>query len=452
MPQSLPEQLRSILGSGAVLTGPELGDFAIDGLPPQAVARPDSREQVSELLKWATTEKVAVFPRGGGTRTALGNTPGRVDVVLDLTRLDRVLDYQPADMTVSVEAGITLGSLQAQLEVSGQFVPLEAPAADRSTVGGILSVGGSGPLAHTYGPPRDWLIGIAVVDAGGLETKAGGKVVKNVTGYDLNKLYTGSLGTLGVIVETTFKLTPEPAEKGVLIASFQDMGKLVQAGRALLGGPFAPIGYQAYTGGLASRFMKSHEAISPIPAPPDSAVSFSFYAGRARATNRRLGEAGKLLQASGAASVQRVEGAVAESVHRWATDQASPQDWRPPLVIKVSVPASQVSEVAASAQALISPGGPAEVAADPGFGTLRLYWETGDRQPGDDWAVRVIASVQALARHYGGSAVVERCSTDIKAKIDVFGDAPEGMDIMRRIKEKFDPDGILNPGRFLGRL
>jgi glycolate oxidase FAD binding subunit len=130
---------------------------------------------------------VSILPRGGGTRTGLGNVPRKADVVLDLGALDKLVDYQPADMTATVEAGVTLASLQEQLAPGGEFVPLEAALAGRSTVGGILSVGSGGPLSHAYGLPREWLIGIGVVTPQGVATKAGGKVVKNVTGYDLNK-------------------------------------------------------------------------------------------------------------------------------------------------------------------------------------------------------------------------------------------------------------------------
>ena len=186
--------------------------------------------------------------------------------------------------------------------------------------------------------------------------------------------------------------------------------------------------------------------------PEGGAISFSFYAGRARATSRRLNEAEKLLTDSGAASVKRTEGVEAEAILHWTTELGWPRDWHPPLVIKLSVPPSHVPQLAAGVQGLTELGGRTEIAADPGFGTLRVYCGRSGEPPGDDWALEAVTAVRGLALRHGGTAVVERCPAAIKTKIDVFGDAPEGMEIMRRIKEKFDPDGILNPGRFLGRI
>ena len=236
---SLSDQLARLLGGNLVSSG---DGHEIDGLTPQAVVRPVNRIQVSEVLSWASSEMVSILPRGGGTRIGLGNVPRKADVVLDLGALDRVLDYQPADMTATVESGVTLASLQEQLAPGGEFVPLEAALYERSTVGGILAVGTGGPLAYAFGLPREWLIGIGVLNTQGVASKAGGKVVKNVTGYDLNKLYTGSLGTLGVIVEASFKLLPIDAHSGALLASFPSLADSIAAGRKLIQSPAAPMG------------------------------------------------------------------------------------------------------------------------------------------------------------------------------------------------------------------
>ena len=173
MESSLGEQLARLLGGSAVLPG---DGYEVDGLTPQAVVRPVDRLQLAEILKWASSEGVGLLPRGGGTRTGLGNVPRKADVVLDMGAFNRVLDYQPADMTATVEAGMTLASLQEHLAPGGEFVPLEAAQASRSTVGGILSVGAGGPLSYAYGLPREWLIGIGVMSTQGVSTKAGGKV------------------------------------------------------------------------------------------------------------------------------------------------------------------------------------------------------------------------------------------------------------------------------------
>ena len=174
---------------------------------------------MAAVLKAADDARAAVIPRGSGTKLALGNVPSDYRVCVSTIRLDKVLEYTPADMTVSVQAGIRLAELQKTLAEENQFLPLDPPNGETATIGGILASNSSGPLRAAYGSARDLLIGIRVAHPDGLVTKAGGKVVKNVTGYDLNKLYTGSLGTLGVIVEANFKLQPLPAvQKSVLAA------------------------------------------------------------------------------------------------------------------------------------------------------------------------------------------------------------------------------------------
>ena len=217
---SISETLKNLLGSQAAVPDKDLAGYAVEGLIPKAAVRPASRSEVAHTLAWAFSQNVTVSPRGGGTLLSLGNTPTTIDLVLELRKLDQILDFQPADLTVTVEAGIHLKNLQETLGQGGMFLPLESPLAQEATVGGILSTGVSGPRRFSYGLPRDWLIGISAISADGTETKAGGKVVKNVTGYDLNRLYTGSLGTLGVIVEASFKLAPLPTHFQALTAAF----------------------------------------------------------------------------------------------------------------------------------------------------------------------------------------------------------------------------------------
>src|SRR5207247_3149711 len=147
---------------------------------------------------------------GGATRMALGAPPAVYRLAVPLQRLNQLVDYQPDDMTVTVQAAITLGSLAKRLSERGQFLPLDPPVPQRATPGGTVAAAASGPLRAAYGTPRDWLIGARVIDGEGQEVRPGGRVVKNVAGYDLCKLYTGSLGTLGVLAELTFKVMPRP--------------------------------------------------------------------------------------------------------------------------------------------------------------------------------------------------------------------------------------------------
>ena len=424
-------------------------EYAVDGLSPMAVVVPEDREQVADVMRWAAASGVTVFPRGGGTKTALGNPPDSVGLVLDLSRLNRVIDYQPGDMTATVEAGITLDALQRELAAARQFVPLESPIPGRATVGGVLSTAYSGPMAHAYGPPRDCLIGIGVVGADGVPTKAGGRVVKNVTGYDLNRLYTGSLGTLAVIVEASFKVLPLQPEEYAMVAPFESMEEAVTAGRDALALPAGPQSYLAVTGGLARHFLAAHPG-SPLGQALSErlgGLGLCFFSGRTAAVRRRVEDTTAALLNAGAVDALAIDAPLA--ARQWATDLGWQEDTRPALAVRITAPRRIIPALVKTCLNIGLAESPSEILADPGFGVVRLlFWGEAD----EDEVLAAIAEARRAARQHGGAAVVEICHPSIKVKLDVWGEEPSGMEIMRRIKEQFDPQRLLNRGRFLGRL
>ena len=438
MTPGVGEQLSSLLGPGAVL--PPDG-YAVDGVVPYVAVQPDNRQDVARVLRWASEHDVAVYPFGGGVLTGLGNVPAQAVIALDLSALNRVLDYQPADLTVTVEAGITLETLRRELAQGDKFVPLEAPLARRATVGGILATNFSGPLRYAYGLPRDWLIGICVAGSSGAETKAGGRVVKNVTGYDLNKLYTGSLGTLGVIVEASFKLSPLPDSWAGVLAAFPSVPSAVDAARSLVSQVYAPQGLQVVNRAVAQR-LGLH-----IPSGGE-AMALAFMAGRPRATARRVEEAAGLMREAGALAIDTQDGPASQYLLRQLTDLGWDDASSPSLGFKVNVPPGSVANFLAEVR-LPSDWG---VIVDPGFGAVHLLRWTGDLD--SDFIMAAIDMMRAAAGTHGGTVVVEHCPLPHKGTIDVWeGSAGEAeLEIMRRIKRNFDPSGILNPGRFVGKL
>ena len=439
---SIPQQLSNILGPEAVL--PTEG-YLVDGVVPQAVVRPIDRQGVAQVLRWASKEGVALFPRGGGVLSGLGNVPSQVDVVLDLTCLNRVVDYQPADLTVTAEAGITLDNLRRELVQGGKFVPMEAPLPRRATVGGILATGFSGPMRYSYGLLRDWLIGISVIGADGVETKAGGRVVKNVTGYDLNKLYSGSLGTLGVIVEASFKIAPAPDTRAGVVAFFPSIDVAVAAARSLVSQVYAPQGIQVVNGEVVGRLGLE------APASSEAMVS-AFLEGRPRAVGRRLEESTALFGVCGAITVANLDEQTSAGLLAGLTDLPW-NDADPPLLgLRSNLPPSNVGELLEA----IGDRDGLGIVADPGFGTVQiLQWKGGlSGAPEPEGIIALIERVRRVALDLGGTVVVEACPPDVKSRLDVWeGSAGTGeQEIMRRIKHNLDPAGILNPGRFIGRL
>lgn len=454
---SLHQQLADVVDSNAILPQERLSEYAVDGVIPQAAVEAPDRQSIAELLSWASDRRFPVFPRGGGAQMNLGNVPEEVGLALATSCQSRILDYEPADLTATVEAGITLDRLQQQLSVGGQFLPLESPLAERSTIGGLLAANATGALRHSYGQPRDWLIGIAVVGAGGQETKAGGRVVKNVTGYDLNKLYTGSLGTLGIIVEATFKLAPAPPERGTLVAAFPTIDGALSAGTALLQQICTPQGVQVLDR-QASRRLSGMlgGAVLPCTGTGEAQV-IALFSGRPRALKRRLEECTRILRESGASEISPLDENDGAQLVKSLNDLGWGEGDKPDLTIKLNLPPASLARAITGLRQESPAGTPPAVIADPGFGVVRLFWWSeavleGPHGIDDSQVLHTIAEAQDAAKREGGSALVEFCPLPLKKQIDVWGPHPQGLEVMRRIKQNFDPLGILSPGRFVGGL
>ena len=348
-----------------------------------AVEKPASAEDLAHNLHEASQQRLAVVPVGGGRARGMGNPLERCDVELHTTRLDRVLEHSQADMVVSVEAGITLEALQRELGKAGQFLPVDPFHSPGHTIGGLLATGWTGPLRLRYGSPRDFLIGIRVALPDGKLATGGGRVVKNVSGYDMMKLHYGALGSLGVIVAASFKVFPKPLHD-VTVSS--DRGW--EAAREALSTPLAPSAVElASDGRVLARYTGS-------PAAVDRVVSSLEW--------------------------DEVDASIWEHNSR-----SAPQTWA-----RIAVPRS---ELLAITQRLPTHD---RWWASPGLGIA--HWAVG----GD---ANTVLEVRSSAEGAGGSLVM---LTQLKG-IDAWGTKPPTLEIMRRIKKAFDPEGVLNPGRFV---
>jgi glycolate oxidase FAD binding subunit len=209
----------ALAGTGAVVSDASPAD-AVAGVRPACVAYPGTVEQAAGVLRAAASLGMTVVPRGSGRRISWGPPPARCDVVADMTQMNHIIEHAAGDLVVRAETGVLLGQLSKVLTEKGQRLALDAPAA--ATVGGVVATGTAGPLRLRYGTPRDLLIGITVVRPDGRVAHSGGKVVKNVAGYDIGKLYAGSLGTLGLITEATFRLHPLAAMSAYVTRHYDD--------------------------------------------------------------------------------------------------------------------------------------------------------------------------------------------------------------------------------------
>lgn len=440
------ETLAASLSSLPTAPPGQLVDYAIGGLIPSVAVFPEDVEGVSQIAALASREGQTILPRGGGTQIALGNLPRKADLVLGLSGLDNLLYHEPADMVASVQAGVTMESFQNQLAKGGQTLPLDAPFPEKATVGGIIATGFTGPSRLAFGGPKDWMIGIRVVQPDGRVTKAGGRVVKNVTGYDLNKLYTGSLGTLGIIVEANFKLAPLPQERVTLVAIFPSLKSAVSAAGVLMSQTNTPQALQVVDQKLAARL--SGPALSA-----GEAATLVRHSGRRSAVRRMVNDTSKLLTQQGSQEVD----ALTEEAGTRLWQQMINLDWQdndgPEMVLRITLLPSQIEDLVASFTGQEAVPLYQAISVDEGTGTVKLlFWKDDSAADESSQLLATVQRLREMARGYGAQVVVQRCPVAVKGSIDVWGESIEGLDLMRRIKNQLDPAGILNPGRFAGGI
>lgn len=431
------EDLRAIVGAESFLTGERLETYRLGNKTPRAVMMPGDEEEISRSLAFAWEADLGVVPWGGGCHQSIGYPPSRYDLALDLTRLNRLLTHEPADMTATAQAGIRMVDLQRRLGEHGQFLALEAPMPAHATLGGVLATRLSGPLRCRYGTARDLFLGVRVAHADGTITKAGAKVVKNATGYDVTKLYLGSHGTLGIILEATFRLYPRPEmERGWWLAA-SDLNRAQVLANRILSSHLVPNRIELVEEG-ASRAcgLSGSGLVVSVSGLPETVE------GQRLDLERLAGESGTPL-----AEIRDAEGTWSRlSDFPWPSPDWDGQGlqafWRggvPPVDCAKAI--QTIHEVTRhSAQVAI--------AATVSHGALRGCFraETPDAVVGGLMAAR-----EALVG-LGGYLVVMKLPEAARGQIDVWGTSPEGLGVMKRLKAAFDGKGILNPGRFVGGI
>lgn len=418
--------LSTVLGGRLHDDAPTCAAAAVDGVTPRWVARPASVDEVARVLAVAYEERLAVTPQGTGTALELGRPPARLDLVLDLRGLDRIVEYNPDDLTVTVQAGVTGAALAARLAVHRQALPLDPPGWERRTLGGVVATQASGPQRLRYGAPRDLLLGVRFVQADGVVTWGGAKVVKSVTGYDVPKLLAGSLGTLGVLGELTLRLHPLPEAEATAVVLFGHIGHAQDFVARLLDSTVQPARVEL----LDARALG---ACALERATAGVAVSIATVEEAVRAQHAVVAD---LASASGGRVVSPPPGFW--SAYERAQLEAGP------TVVRV---ATLVTGVAAAVEGV---GGAARgITGSAALGLLRVSLPSAPVT----MVAAVVARLREIVAEADGSVVVERGSRALRDEVDPWGPVPDGaMDLMRRLKAEFDPRGVLNPGRFVGGL
>ncbi len=438
--------------AGQALDAGRRAALAVDGVEPEYFIEPESPEELAAALHAAAEVGLAVIPRGQGTKLSLGNPPRAGQVALSLAKLNRILEYTPEDLTVTVQAGARLAEVQAVLAQRGQHLALDPPFVEHSTIGGILATNASGPRRLKYGAARDLVIGIRVAQVDGAITHAGGKVVKNVAGYDLMKLYIGSLGTLAVIVEATFKLHPLPPAERSLAAAFPTFAQAQDAALRLLRSPFLPAAFAVLTPDLFAA-LERPGGWQGLETPGACAV-LAWSAGVDALVQRQSSEIEKMLHEAGAAAIAPADGPASRALWQSLLRRRA-EDWERPggLFLKAAILTNRVAAFCERARAVAAERGlSCRLSGELASGVLYVRIDGVNGQTQADLLAQVVRELRAAAQSYEGSLVMLNGPLAVKRLVDVWGEPAGSLSLMRRLKQEFDPQNVLNPGRFVGGL
>ncbi|HXT85849.1 MAG TPA: FAD-binding oxidoreductase [Verrucomicrobiae bacterium] len=443
-------RLADIIGAQNVIADPrELSAYAVDGVPPKAAARPGTPQETADLVKFAAAENLAVIPTGARTKLGIGMPPARYDLAIDVTRLDRVISYDPGDLTLSVEPGIPLARLAQVLAEHNQFLPLEVPFFERATVGGTLSSGVDSPLRQLYGTPRDFVLGMEFVTGEGALAKSGGRVVKNVTGYDLHKLMLGAIGSLGVITRVNFKTFPLPSATATFLASFSNMQAAAAFNSLIHKSPLRCQAIEILSPSAVA--LLTENAPSLAAAPLNSFIVAVRIAGNDAVLTRC--ERDLRTMAENSATSLRGFARLDNEQHLGTAIREFPSacDSHPADVLfKASCLRSDFAAFFDETSALAQQHACKISHLFHGCGICYLWMESSP-DSSNSLATACQEFLQRVAKS-GRSASIASCALELKRQLNIWGPPREDFPLMQQIKRAFDPRSIFAPGRFVGGL
>jgi glycolate oxidase FAD binding subunit len=400
---------------------PATPEDAVEEMQPVAVIAPGTAQEVAQVLRYCNSAGLTIIPRGGGTRLGLGNRPRKADFILSLERLNRVIEHAWGDMTVTVEAGCTIDKLQHVLREHGQQLGADPMQPERATVGGVLATAESGTLRIRYGAIRDLVLGLEMVLPDGSVIKAGGKVVKNVAGYDLTKLAIGSLGTLGIITRAVFRLHPIPvavASYSATLPTASEAGKLVLA---ILDSHLVYTGLQICA--RAADEILVHVRFEGIPESlQDQYAKLGWIAGDHR-------------------FVECADDVWSERQNLFVNPGSS-------VICKCCVLPSQIGSLCRALFRQAEPAGVAATVVAQGTGLVEVRLDAAGLKP----LMNTLHFLRGEVDRLEGTMTVSQCPVAMKEEMDVWGTMKDALPLMQRIKQKFDPEQTLNPGRFVGGI
>lgn len=453
---SLAARLEATIGKHRVVHAEEeLPEYVVDGVTPGAIVRPHSAEEVEEVVRFAASEQLALIPLGSRSKCGVGMPPARYDIALDMTGMQEIAHYDAGDLTLSVDAGMQLRQLEQALAEKQQFLPLAVPCFESSTVGGTIASGIDSVLRKQYGSARDFLIGAEFVDGKGNLCRSGGRVVKNVTGYDLHKLLIGSLGTVGVITRLNFRTFPLAAAYAGHVASFESGVRALAFWNAVeaSGLPAANIELlDPTTAAIAKAILEKEDGSVSGSLEGSSWAVYVSFEGNETVLERVAKDVGRLARDTGAAKDEPLDagsdaqlGGVLREAFEWLR-------WAAPAVALFRIVMPRIA--AEGIRALTEPRDSqrkALIVRACGVAYLSLM--------GDSENEETIAAFEKAAREMFAFAAARQGHTTLlhaplplKQRVNFWGPERGDLALMKKVKQAFDPDHILAPGRYAGGL
>ena len=447
---ALRKTLEGLVGTEQVVTGAALTRYTVDGKMPELAVHPRTQAETAKVLAACSAGNAAIVPWGGGTDRGLGNVPRAYDVAIHLDRLTRLVEFDAANLNVTVEAGIKFDALQAALAEKKQILPWDPPADHKHTLGGLVATNRSGSSRLLYGTARDWVLGMRVALPSGELIRCGGKVIKNVSGYDMNKLFIGSLGTLGIITELSLKLLPMPAVRSAVVASFPDCATAARVVAAALESFLLPEALDLLNP-EALRLIAPRIGIDVPAGAWGLAVAL---AGSAETVERQTREfAHRFAEDNGRATP--IPGGRAELAWQAIRNvfDLLPVPPGSPLLCKIAVPIGRAPDLALAAESFAARHGMTLASlTQAGSGVVWAGFLIGPSAPPTEVLADLVSALRREAESAQGSLVLYDGPPALKAQVDAWGKPGDGFEAMRRLKAEFDPRALCNPGRFLGGI
>ena len=437
--KQLCDNLSRIVGETGIHPDP----YQIDEIRSQAVVAPASIREIQDILAFATEHQLSIIPVGAGTKLGIGNPPDQVDLALLMEQFNEVLEYEPADLSVTAQAGVRLSELQGTLAEEGQYLPLDPPYAADTTLGGLVAANASGPSRLRYGTSRNRVLGMKVVQPSGAVVNSGGNVVKNVAGYDLKKLYIGSFGTLGIITELTFNLYPLPERKRTLLLRFKTVRDAAEVALEIANSQLSPVFLNLFTDGARSTALSGIMLSGTI-------IALGID-GHPETVAWQIDQVQSMAKQGDAIGVEVLEDtdqdALRSSMCAFPEVGRSSQD----VVCKANLRMTDVEGfVNTTLETLNTVHVPVQMMGLMGNGVVYIAISEGSEDTDTLQSIaKGIVELREYAIGVGGSLIIESAPLGLKRQVDVWGPVGNSTGLMKTIKARLDPVGLLNPGRFV---